>query len=63
MPVTVSLSEVGICLTRRGRVNGIKRSNELRVEGKSISLDKRERIMRLGTDIYADNFEPGSTIA
>jgi hypothetical protein len=63
MPVTVSLSEVGICLTRRGRVNGIKRSNEHRVERKRISLDKRKRIMRLGINIYSDNLEPGSAVA
>ena len=63
MRVTVSLSHIGICLTRRGCVNGIKRSNELRVKCKSISLDKRKRIMRLGIDIHSDDLEPGSAIA
>jgi len=63
MRVAVSFGEVRICLARRGGVNGIKRSNEFRVECKSISLHKRKRIMRLGIDIYADYLEPGPTIA
>jgi hypothetical protein len=63
MRVAVSFGEVRIRLARGGGVDGIKRSNESRVERKSIGLHKRKRIMRLGIDIYADNLEPGPTIA
>ncbi len=38
-------------------MNGVKRCDELRVERKRISLNKRQRVMRLGIYVYPDNFE------
>ena len=62
MRIPVSFGQVGIRLTWRRCMNGVKRCDELRVERKRISLNKRERIMRLGIDIYPDDVESRSAV-
>ena len=55
-------SEIGIRLAWRRCVNGVKRSNELRVECKRVSLNELKRIMRLRINIHADNLESCSAV-
>ncbi len=43
-------------------MDGVKRSDELRVQRKRISLDERQRIMWLGAYIDPDNFETCSAV-
>lgn len=62
MPVAVAFSEVGIRLTRRGSVNGVERSEELRVEGQRVSLDEFKWIVWLGVDVDANNAESGHAV-
>ena len=57
MRIPVSFGEIGVCLTRRRGVNGVKRSNEPRVEREGICLNERERIMWLWIYIHANNLE------
>jgi hypothetical protein len=38
-------------------VNRVKRCDELRVKRKRISLDERQRVMRLGINVYPDDFK------
>jgi hypothetical protein len=38
-------------------VNGVKRCDERRVKRKRISLDERQRVMRLGINVHPDNLE------
>jgi hypothetical protein len=38
-------------------VNGVKRCDERLVKRKRISLNERQRVMRLGINVYPDNFE------
>ncbi len=62
MPVAIAFSEVGVGMTRRRSVNGVERSEELRVESKRVSLDEFKRIVWLGVDIHADNAESGHAV-
>jgi len=45
-------------MTRRRSVNGVERSEELRVESKRVSLDEFKRIVWLGVDIHATTLNP-----
>jgi hypothetical protein len=44
-------------------MNGVKRCDKLRIQRKRISLNERQRIMRLGINIYPDNFKSCSAVA
>ena len=63
MRVPVSLRQIGIRLTWRRCVNGVKRYDERWVERKRISLNERQRVMRLGINIYPDNLESCPAVA
>jgi len=57
MCIPVPFGEVGISLAWLRGVNGVKRRDEPRVEGQSISLNEPEWIMRLWINIHANNLE------
>jgi hypothetical protein len=53
--VAIALGKIGIRLARRRSMNCVELSDEFRFERESISPDERQRIIRLGVDVYTDN--------
>lgn len=60
--VAVALRQVGIGLARRGGVNHVERREKVDVEHHRVRLNERERVIRLGIDIDADDVESGLMI-
>src|SRR5208282_1891311 len=61
--VLVSLGQIGISLTRRRGVNGVKRFKKLHVELQGIGLNEFKRKVWLWGNVHADNFKSSPAVS